>query len=44
LSGECLNVRAWEWGEVVGLQEVEYALAIEIGDDADVIAKVEALP
>ena len=34
---------AWEWREGVLLQEVENALAEQIGNNADVVAVVEAL-
>ena len=43
LSGKGLNVCTGKRREVVGLQEVKHALPIEISDDADVVAKVEAL-
>ena len=44
LTGKCLDVSAWEWSEVVDLQEVEHALTVEICDNADVVPEVEALP
>ena len=44
LTSEQLNVRIREWGEAVCLQEIKDALAVEVGDDANVISKVEAMP
>lgn len=38
-----LDMRAWEGDEAVALEEVEHALAVEVGDDADVVAEVEAV-
>jgi hypothetical protein len=36
-------VRAREGREAVSLEKVEHALAVEIGDDADVVPEVEAV-
>jgi hypothetical protein len=44
LLGEFLNVGAGERDKGVRLEEVEDALAIEIGDDANMIPEVEAVP
>lgn len=38
-----LNVGAGEWNEAVRFQEVEDALAVERGDDTDMVPKVEAV-
>jgi hypothetical protein len=43
LARKELDVRAGEWREAVPLQKVEHALAIEVGDNADVIPEVEAV-
>jgi len=37
-------MRAREWHELVRLEEVEHALAVEVGDYADVVFEVEAVP
>jgi len=37
-------VRAWKRHELVLLEEVEDTLAEKIGDDADVVLEVEAVP
>jgi hypothetical protein len=44
LSSKGLDVRARKWGELVDLQEVKHALPIEIGDDANMLSEVKALP
>jgi hypothetical protein len=43
LACKCLDMSAREWREVVGLQEVEDALAVQVRDDADVVTEVEAV-
>jgi hypothetical protein len=44
LAGEQLDVGAGKWREAVRLQEIKDALSKEIGNNADVIAKVETMP
>ena len=43
LAGKELDVRIREWRETIALQKVEHALAVEVGDDADVVPEVEAV-
>lgn len=44
LPGKQLDVRAWERRKVVDFEEIEYALAVQIRDDADVISIIKTLP
>ena len=44
LSGEALDMTVGKGREIVTLEEVEDALTQQIGDDADVIPKVETIP
>lgn len=39
-----LDLAAGKGHKIIALQEVEDALAEQVGDDADVVPKVEALP
>ena len=43
LLGKLLDVRAWEGYKLIRLEEIENALPVEIGDDTDVVPKVEAV-
>ena len=43
LPGKALYLTTGEWYELVAFEEVEDTLAKEIGDDADVVPKVEAV-
>jgi hypothetical protein len=43
LFSELLDVRAGEWDKAVGLEKVKHALAIEVGDNADMVPEVEAI-
>lgn len=43
LACKCLDMSAREGCEVVGLQEIEDALAVQVRDDADVVTEVEAV-
>lgn len=38
-----LDVRAGKWHETVGLEKVEDTLTVQVCDDADVVAEVEAI-
>jgi hypothetical protein len=44
LLRKLLDMRAGEWHKAVGLEEVEHALPVQVGDDADVVPEVEAVP
>jgi hypothetical protein len=44
LFGELLNMGARERNECVRLEEIEHALTIKVGDDADVVPEIEAVP
>jgi len=44
LTGEILDLAVGKWYEVVALQEVEYALAEQVHDNADVASVVETVP
>lgn len=43
LFRELLDVGAWEWHKTIRFEEVEHALSVEIGDNADVVPEVEAI-
>jgi hypothetical protein len=43
LAGKALDLAAGKRHEAVALEEVEDALAEQVGDDADVVAEVEAV-
>jgi hypothetical protein len=43
LASKLLNLTAWEWHKTIALQKVKDTLPQQIGDDADVIPKVEAV-
>ena len=38
-----LDVGAGKRNEAVGLEKVKHTLAVEVGDDADVVSEVEAV-
>lgn len=44
LLGKLLDVGAGERNKAVGLEEVKDTLSVEIGDNADVVPEVEAIP
>ena len=44
LPGKFLDMRARKWHELIRFEEIEHALAVEVGDYADVIFEIEAIP
>lgn len=44
LPGKALYLATREWNKLIAFEEVEDTLAKEIGNDADVVPKVEAIP
>ena len=44
LSSKALNLTAWKGHKSVALEKVEDALTEKVGDDANMITKVKAVP
>jgi hypothetical protein len=44
LLRKLLNVGAREWHKAIRFKKIEHALAVQIGDNADVVPEVEAVP
>lgn len=44
LPSKGLNMCAREWCELVDLQKIKHTLSVEVGDNADMLSKVKALP
>lgn len=43
MAGKLLNLTAGKWNETIAFEEVENALAKQIGDDADMVAEIKAV-
>lgn len=41
LTSKLLNVAARKWDELIAFEEIEDALAKQVGDDADVVSEIE---
>jgi hypothetical protein len=43
LAGKLLDLTAGKWDEAIAFEEVENALAKQIGDNADMVAEIKAV-